>query len=241
LTPKEKEQLSTKIAKYLIAGGEFLASGIKFGAEKGMTAISKQSHSVRSKTPKTEKPIAIDPRVQTSVHYLRRGTKVAVKVSGYLVDKIGEAATSLGKSLSASAQKAFPKGTASGTVVNSVIEVAGGGVAGLATVWMSLEDASRVLAKGIANETVQVVDHKYGESAACVTGDLLHSAGYCGATAMYVESLGFKGIAKRTARHAGIAILKDLNKPSATDSTPAPPAPTGDPKPPVTPKSSQKK
>lgn len=46
------------------------------------------------------------------------------------VDRVGELATSLGKSIATSAQKAFPKGSTGGTVVNSVIEVAGGGVAG---------------------------------------------------------------------------------------------------------------
>jgi spartin len=224
LTPKESERLSTKIANYLIAGGAFIASGIKTGADKGMTAIKTHSSSVRTKSPRTEKPIVIDPRVQSSVHYLRQGTKIAVKVSGYLVDRVGELAVHLGKSIASSAQKTFPKGTASGSVVNGVIEVAGGGIAGFSTVWMSLEDASRVLAKGIANETVQVVDHKYGESAAAVTGDLLHSAGYSAATAMYVDSLGFKGIAKRTAKHAGIAILKDLGKQSSTDVAPTPPS-----------------
>lgn len=40
------------------------------------------------------------------------------------------------------------------------MQVIGGGVAGVATVWMTAEGAAKSLGKNIANDTVQIVQHK---------------------------------------------------------------------------------
>ena len=67
----------------IFIGAEFGAWLLDKGAQKTSKFISKHAESMR-KGERTDKPLNVDPRVQTGVHYLRKGSKVAVKVSGYV-------------------------------------------------------------------------------------------------------------------------------------------------------------
>lgn len=57
-----------------------------------------------------------------------------------------------------------------------------------------------------------------------MTNELLYSAGFAAGTAWNVENMGIKAIAKRSAKEAGVAFLKDLGtkgEKKARDSTAA--------------------
>uniref|UniRef100_A0A915J2M9 Senescence domain-containing protein n=1 Tax=Romanomermis culicivorax TaxID=13658 RepID=A0A915J2M9_ROMCU len=217
LTAQEEKRLATKIASFLISGSEFVVRQLKSGSDKSSEYICRKSMKIRDNTS-NYCTITVDPRVQTSVHYLRKGTKVAVKVSGYLVDKIGALGATIGQRIATSVDKRLQStgGKDSGAkVVKDLLFVTSAGVSGIATIWIAMEEVSKTLAKCIANETVVVVDHKYGQQAANVTDNVLYSAGFAAATAWNLENLGIKGIAKRSAKSASIAFLRDLNKPSS--------------------------
>jgi hypothetical protein len=47
------------------------------------------------------------------------------------------------------------------SVIFTVGEVASGTVAAVSTMYMALENSSKILAKNIANNTVMIVSHKY--------------------------------------------------------------------------------
>lgn len=68
----------------IISAGETVSWGVEKGAEKTAVYASKKADKYKQKIPEVQVPANIDPRLQMSVHYLRKGTKVAVKVSGYL-------------------------------------------------------------------------------------------------------------------------------------------------------------
>lgn len=74
--------LSTVFVCYL--GADWVTSGLERGSDKIAKVVEKQSESIKKDIKPAETDLVVDPRVQTSVHYLRQGTHVAVKVSGYL-------------------------------------------------------------------------------------------------------------------------------------------------------------
>jgi hypothetical protein len=99
LTPVEKQKLSTQIAHYLVKSrftnfitltstlylaGEFVAWGVGKTAESASAYAARHGDIYRAKQPVCIEPARIDTRVQTSVHYLRKGTKVAVKVCDFM-------------------------------------------------------------------------------------------------------------------------------------------------------------
>lgn len=90
-------------------------------------------------------------------------------------------------------------------------EILGGGITGVATVWMSLEDGSRHLCRSIANQTVQNVKLKYGDDASDTTHHALFAAGHGTLAAAQLWDLGPRSVAGRMARKAGIQMVSDLH------------------------------
>lgn len=74
------------------------------------------------------------------------------------MDKIGDMGISIGKSLASSAEKHLG-GSESG-IVHGTVYVLGSGITSASTVWIALENASKTMAKNIADETVDTVRHK---------------------------------------------------------------------------------
>ncbi|XP_070000103.1 protein spartin [Penaeus vannamei] len=91
--------------------------------------------------------------------------------------------------------------------VEGVLEVAAGAVKGASTVYMSLESAAATLATSITQNTVKVVTHKYGEEAGSLTDNTLYAVGQTALVGHNIASLGVKGIAKRTAKDTGKALV----------------------------------
>ncbi|CAL2028923.1 unnamed protein product [Caenorhabditis brenneri] len=87
----------------------------------------------------------------------------------------------------------------------------GRGIAGVSTVWMSLEDGSRYLCRSIANQTVQNVKIKYGDDASDTTHHALFAAGHGTLAAAQLWDLGPRSVAGRMARKAGIQMVTDLH------------------------------
>jgi spartin len=130
LSGDEQQRLSARLAGYLIRTGELCAYGVSRGTEKAAAAMVRTASDYRLRQQQRQE-ITVDRRVQTSVHYLRRGTKVAVKVSGYLVNALGRAALAIGKRAAGAVERTLGgPDTAAGGVFASTIEVVGGGVAG---------------------------------------------------------------------------------------------------------------
>uniref|UniRef100_A0A914QRX4 Senescence domain-containing protein n=1 Tax=Panagrolaimus davidi TaxID=227884 RepID=A0A914QRX4_9BILA len=121
-----------------------------------------------------------------------------------MVDKIGDVGVSIGKSVANSVGGGT--GT-SGRVISGTTNVIGGGLTGVATVWMSLENASKTLFNNFADETVQTVRVKYGNEAAETTHHGLHAIGHTTLASYQLYDLGPRALAGRMARKAGIQII----------------------------------
>lgn len=74
------------------------------------------------------------------------------------MDKIGDVGIAVGKSLVSGAEKHL--GGSKTGVVYGAVNVLGSGITSASTVWIALENASKTMAKNIADETVDTVRHK---------------------------------------------------------------------------------
>ncbi|KHJ48904.1 hypothetical protein D918_01209 [Trichuris suis] len=199
LTESERKTLSKKIAEFLVNTSLLLSLGIKEYTAKTSDIVEGKLSNLSSRVTASDHPVIIDTRVQTGVHFLRRGGKVVYKISGYLVEKVGEAAKYLGKKVAHHATKRMKPGRLS-SAVQGVAEVTTGGLVGFSTVWLSLEEAAKTLAKCVANNSVKVVECKYGQSAATLADNAFYLAGYSAQTTVNVHHIGVKAFATQAAK-----------------------------------------
>ncbi|CAI2321112.1 unnamed protein product [Caenorhabditis sp. 36 PRJEB53466] len=210
LSNEEKQRISTKISKFLVTSGQKIAWGVETTTVKAVSRVEDSGEQYREGLSATDKPMSVNPLVKGSVVYMHKGTKTIAKCTRYLLDKIGDMGVSMGRKLADSAQKRFGDGKTGG-LVSGTIEIMGGGIAGISTVWMSLEDGSRALCRSIANQTVQNVKIKYGDEASDATHHALFAAGHGTLAAAQLWDLGPRSVAGRMARKAGIQMVTDLH------------------------------
>ena len=126
------------------------------------------------------------------------------------MDKVGDMGVSIGQHVANSVSG----NSSGGRLFKSTTTVAAGGITGVSTVWISLENASKTLFNSFANETVQTVKIKYGDDAAQTTHHGLHAIGHTTLAGYQLYDLGPRSIAGRMARKAGIQVLTGGHGPS---------------------------
>ncbi|KAF8782242.1 spartin-like isoform X2 [Argiope bruennichi] len=214
----DKRRFSDTISKGLVTGAEYLSAGIIKGAQVSSDLIHKGATKARQKIQPELTPVTIDPRVKEGLKIAHEASGVALRATGYLVKKLGDLTFALGAQLAphireqgtkflTSTFKSDPKEAKD--TVDGVLTVAAGGVQSFSTIYSGLENAARILAKSLSTETVNIVGHKYGNEAGEVVGNAVYSIGNLALTTHNVQSLGVKAVAKRTAKDAGKAVLKD--------------------------------
>ncbi|XP_060070248.1 spartin-like [Ylistrum balloti] len=217
--PEGERTTTEKISKGISVAADWISWGVGKGAEKTSNLIRYGSEKVRERLKPEEKEKEIDPRIQKGARYARSGANVAIKVSSFIVTKLGEATVAVAKEVAPhirkQGQKVLPKSVTEKSPdgkskVDDVIEVAATGFKGFGTVYVSLESAAKVLAKNIAQETVRTVDHKYGPNAGELTENTLYTVGNVAMTAYNVDQLGIKALAKRAAKATGKEVVKDF-------------------------------
>lgn len=67
-----------------LTAAEYISWGVGKGAEKAGILLKQGSTKLRTRLRPEENPRPIDPRLQTGIHYVRKGSHTAVKVSGYV-------------------------------------------------------------------------------------------------------------------------------------------------------------
>lgn len=219
LSQEDSKRVSQKIAKLLITGGERVAWGVETAAVKVTSYLEDRGEKYRSSLEPSERPMTINPALKGSLVYMHKGSKLVARCTRYLLDKVGDMGISIGRSLATGAEKTFGKGSAGG-VVSGTISVLGGGIVGVSTVWMALEDNSRSLCRNIANQTVQSVKIKYGDEASEATHHALFAAGHGSLAAAQLWDLGPRSIAGRMARRAGVELVRDLHEKRAGEPLP---------------------
>ncbi|XP_042859722.1 spartin-like isoform X2 [Penaeus japonicus] len=213
---KQTEIIQHSTSERIASGAEAISKGVVWGASKLSELISIGSENLKGYVQPEENKREIDPKWQTTAKVARDVSGKAVKVSGFLLSQVGKATMALGRRVAPHIQKhgtraishlTGQKEADASSNVEGVLEVAAGAVKGASTVYMSLESAAATLASSITQNTVKVVTHKYGEEAGSLTDNTLCAVGQTALVGHNIASLGVKGIAKRTAKDTGKALI----------------------------------
>ncbi|CAH1777610.1 unnamed protein product [Owenia fusiformis] len=203
-----QRKTSTKIAQGIVTASEWISWGVEKTAEKGGEILKFGSAKLKQHIKPDELKKDVDPNVIKGVEVARQATGVAVKVSGFLVKKVSQAAGYLARqAVPVIRRKGSEMGLISDSKMDNILEVASGGLKGWGTVYLSLETAGKSLLHNITNETVDVVQHKYGSDVGKATEHAMHATGNLLVAGHNISSLGPKGIAKRAVKETGKAVI----------------------------------
>ena len=206
------EQRLGALGSSIVKGAELLAQGIEVGAEKAGELIEYVTDKSQEKMNKAEEDAKVGKVVKGSVDMAKSATTATVKVSGFVADRVGTLTKSLASYL---AQKATPSSSSGGERKKSgamayLVDAARGGLIGYGTVYNGLETSAKVLGNNVKQNSVKVVSHKYGGEAGSVFGEACTAAGNAAMTYMNVQSLGVKGLVKKTAKQTGKNVVKNV-------------------------------
>lgn len=215
--------VSERISSALVTAGGVVSTCLVKGAEVTGNLVSMGAAKLRNHLRPEKEYVVVNPTLQRSLSTLRGASGAVRKVSGFVLNKVGEATVALARQMAPHLKE---KGTkvllSTGWVsqdtvdasnphspVNNVMTVAAGGIQGFAAVYMGLEQAARTLAYSLANETVQTVQHKYGPEVGDAVDNAVFSVGNVALAAHNVSSMGVKAVAKKTVKETGKAMLTE--------------------------------
>eukprot|EP00096_Caligus_rogercresseyi_P004403 TRINITY_DN1864_c0_g1_i1.p1 TRINITY_DN1864_c0_g1~~TRINITY_DN1864_c0_g1_i1.p1 ORF type:complete len:380 (+),score=118.76 TRINITY_DN1864_c0_g1_i1:139-1278(+) len=218
--PQTQEEYANlgKVGMALLKSAEALSKGIERGAEKASFLIDNYGE----KHVNTEGAVNPPPggKANPALKVTAKGAKAAssatVKVSGFVANRVSKLSKKLAKHL---ANQATPNSLSSGSgksgmssssSYQTLVDAARGGLLAYGTVYNTLEESAKVLGSSLKSNSVRVVESKYGAENAGVFDDSMTAAGNAAMTYMNVQSLGVKGLVKKTAKETGKEIGKNV-------------------------------
>jgi len=209
-------EYSEQVSEGLKKGAEYVGRGMVKGAIKSSEWMYLGAEKVKDRINPELEDRQVDPRLKQSLSAARWVSSHTVKASGYLVSKAGDASLALGRFLAPHIRHHGAKALShiieqsddkSQKQMDIASELAGGTLTALGTVYSALENSSRILATNVANNTVQVLSHKYGTEVGTVTENALTAVGNTYMTAYNTTALGPKSLAKRAVKTTGKAAV----------------------------------
>ena len=206
---------------YPSQGAQLVSQGLSYGAERGSQLIEyvgekEKQKAIAKGVPPTEAKVS--PALKTTLKATILVTNATVKVSGYVANRVGKLTKSVADHLATKMEKPVttavvgaPGGkTTKSSSMRNLVDAARGGLLAYGTVYTSLESSAKVLGSSLKDNTVKVVEIKYGDEAGKATNDGISAAGNAAMTYMNIQSLGVKGLVKRTAKDTGKSLGKKV-------------------------------
>ena len=204
------------IAKGLVSGAEYVALGFNYGTQFAENLVHQGgAHLVQNEmkyTPKT-----IDPRVISTLRAVRVGAETASTVAEKAVNAVASCARNLSQKMVPHIQRHGTRmvsnvtgkdSETSGRFVTDALTLTASGLQGFATIYQSVTNSARQMAKAVAGETVNYVHRRYGDEAAEATNEALYAAGNITVAATAVKDLAPKAMMKKAAKEAGKEAVK---------------------------------
>jgi len=210
--PVQNEHRLGKIGLTVFKTAQMVGKSVESGARKSTSLIEYVADQQKAKIVEAEKDAKISPALRTTVKGAGYVTKKTVKVSGFVAGRLGKLSKGLSnylaKKMEPSVTGAVGANSGNGTKPKSssmynLMDAARGGLLAYGTVYSSLEESAKVLGKSMKDETVQVVQKKYGDEAGGVYSEAMTAAGNAALTYMNIQSCGAKGLVKKTAKDTG--------------------------------------
>lgn len=93
--------------------------------------------------------------------------------------------------------------------MGGVLTVAAGAVEGFGTVYKGLDQSASYLGTNLSNNSVKIIEHKYGPSAGNVAGETFDTVGNLINVNRNLKLFTPKGFAVRSAKNTGKALVLD--------------------------------
>uniref|UniRef100_A0A224Z8G8 Spartin n=1 Tax=Rhipicephalus zambeziensis TaxID=60191 RepID=A0A224Z8G8_9ACAR len=212
---RRSTSFSQQVSDTIVAGSEALSKGLTKGAMVTGEALKMGTARLKQYLKPDPQPLEVDPRVKQGLEILRTVTGSARSVTERVANKVGEltvkVAQMVATNVSCETCVAGPPELPSSSMdkVQGALTIAKGGIQGLSTVYVGLENAAKILATSLADETVEVIGYKYGTDAAQVVDNAMNSVTNVTMATYAFRGIGLKPIAKRTAKETGKAILQE--------------------------------
>ncbi|CAF1104074.1 unnamed protein product [Didymodactylos carnosus] len=179
-----------KLAGALVGGTKFLTKQLATGVVIAENLIGKASVKVHDSLVSSAEPVKIHP-----------------------VSKVGSMTLGLARTFAPQFGKVQKKKNTDGTEeIVKLSGVRGIGHAGLTSfsiAYESCENAAKHLATSLADESISVVKHKYGEDASILTENAMYAVGNTALTTYQMSSLGPKAIAKKVVKQTAKETAKN--------------------------------
>merc|ERR1719238_2567720 len=182
------------------------------GAEKAGELIEYVTDAAEKRLSKSDEDAKVGALTKHTVKAAVTATDATVKVSGYVANRVGKLTKRMATYLAAKVvdPNAPGGGIKKGGGMGVIVDAARGSLVAYGTVYNGLEANAKVLGNNIKENSVKVVKHKYGSQSGDVFGDACTAAGNAAMTYMNVQSLGAKGLVKKTAKDTGKNIAKNV-------------------------------
>lgn len=212
------EGYSYSISRGIVTGAQYISSGLVRGAQKASELMNYGTPKLIDKINPDPNPREVSPRVSQGLQVAKNVTGTAVQVTGYISSQVGNATIALGRFLAPHIQSQGTKLLSStcnytqqeaSEKMDGVFHLAAGAVEGFGTIYEGLENSAGILATSLANNTVKIVEHKYGPAVGEATGDYLHTMGNVFVAGNTIRHLTPKSLAKVTAKATGKAVVED--------------------------------
>ena len=202
---------------FVVQGAEILTKGIGYGTNKAGQLIEYVSEKSQENLAKGDDDAKVGSITKMTVTVAKHTTNATVKVSGFVANRVDKLTKSLADYLATKVEKPLTGGGAAvprqGTM-SYLVDAARGGLVAYGTVYMNLESNAKVLGSQLKDNTVKVMQHKYGAEASEVLGEAMTAAGNGALTYMNLQCLGAKGFIKSTAKETGKNVVQNaLNVP----------------------------
>lgn len=92
--------------------------------------------------------------------------------------------------------------------MTETLKIASGTADAISTIYSGLESSAGILGQNLANNTVKIVEHKYGEPMGAVTSNTFDTVGNLYNVNRNFRIMTPKGLVKSTAKNAGKGILQ---------------------------------
>ncbi|XP_063708553.1 protein spartin [Culicoides brevitarsis] len=216
-----RRNVPVRVSETIVKGAYYISKGMIYSAEKTGEFLNYSTPYLISKIqkaePNTQQPIS--GNVNTSIQVAKTVTGVAAKFTGYVAGKVGSATAGLGQWLAPHIQKrgsqllthsfGYDHDEANETM-KDVLTIAAGAVEGFGTVYSGLENSASILGRSLSQNTVKVVEHRYGQEAGLATGDTFDTVGNVINLSRDINIFTPKGFAKKAVKNTGKAVVTDF-------------------------------
>ncbi|XP_030376040.1 protein spartin isoform X2 [Scaptodrosophila lebanonensis] len=214
---------SEQVSKHIVCAADFIARNLVKGAEKtGGLMMRTTPYLISKMTPATpDAQTQVPASVQSTVEVAQKATHAVAGMTGWIAGKVGTASVAVGRYLAPHIQtqgsKLLQKGFGydsheANSTMEGAMTIAAGAVEGFSTVFDSLETSAKILGNSLSENSVKIIEHKYGESAGNLACGTFNTVGNAFVISQNVNYIHPKGIAKKMVKKTGEAVVDDYKR-----------------------------